>query len=66
MQGVLPDKAYNAAKTLVMTVGVIFMSSVLLVVLFYVMGSPTFGWTGGGSQLWVFSKLLVTSQVQGC
>ncbi len=39
-------KAYNAAKTLVLTCGVLLMSGILLLVLFYVMSSPTFGWTG--------------------
>ena len=46
MQDVLPVKAYNAAKTLVLTVGVAVMSGILLLVIFYVISSPTFGWTG--------------------
>lgn len=46
MQDILPMKAYNAAKTLVLTLGVVLMSGILLLVLFYVMSSPTFGWTG--------------------
>jgi hypothetical protein len=46
LQDILPPKAYNAAKTLVLTAGVAGMSGILLLVLFYVMSSPTFGWTG--------------------
>ena len=46
MQDVLPAKAYNAAKTLLLTVGVAIMSGTLLLVIFYVISSPTFGWTG--------------------
>ena len=46
LQDVLPPKAYNAAKTLVLTVGVAIMSGILLLVIFYVISSPTFGWTG--------------------
>ena len=46
LQDVLPPKAYNAAKTLLLTVGVAIMSSILLLVIFYVISSPTFGWTG--------------------
>ena len=46
LQDILPVKAYNAAKTLVLTSGVVLMSGILLLVLFYVMSSPTFGWTG--------------------
>ncbi len=42
----LPPKAYNAAKTLLLTMGVAIMSSILLLVIFYVISSPTFGWTG--------------------
>ena len=45
-QDVLPAKAYNAAKTLLLTVGVAIMSGTLLLVIFYVISSPTFGWTG--------------------
>ena len=45
-QGILPAKAYSAAKTLVLTAGVGALSGVGLLVLFYVMSSPTFGWTG--------------------
>ncbi|EIE25593.1 STT3 subunit of Oligosaccharyl transferase [Coccomyxa subellipsoidea C-169] len=46
IKDILPVKAYNAAKTLVLTCGVLLMSGILLLVLFYVMSSPTFGWTG--------------------
>ena len=46
LQDVLPPRAYNAAKTLVLTVGVAVMSGILLLVIFYVISSPTFGWTG--------------------
>lgn len=51
LQDVLPPKAYNAAKTLVLTVGVAGMSGILLLVIFYVISSPTFGWTGNSSAL---------------
>lgn len=46
LQDVLPPKAYNAAKTLLLTVGMAVMSGILLLVIFYVISSPTFGWTG--------------------
>ncbi|CAK0743080.1 hypothetical protein CVIRNUC_001442 [Coccomyxa viridis] len=46
IKDVLPAKAYNAAKTLLLTVGVAIMSGTLLLVIFYVISSPTFGWTG--------------------
>jgi dolichyl-diphosphooligosaccharide--protein glycosyltransferase len=49
LQDILPPKAYNAAKTLVLTLGVAMLSGILLLVLFYVMSSPTFGWTGTDS-----------------
>ena len=42
----LPPKAYQAAKTLVLSVGVILIGVVLTIVIGYVMASPTFGWTG--------------------
>ena len=42
----LPPKAYQAAKTLVLSVGVILIGVVLTFVIGYVMASPTFGWTG--------------------
>ena len=45
-QDVLPAKAYSAAKALLLTVGVAIMSGALLLVIFYVISSPTFGWTG--------------------
>ena len=56
-QGILPDRAFSAAKTLVLTAGVAVLSAVVLLVLFYVMSSPTFGWTGArlkhGFSFWV-------------
>ena len=45
-QSMLPPKAYQAAKTLVLSVGVILIGMVLTIVIGYVMASPTFGWTG--------------------
>lgn len=46
MQSVLPAKAYQAAKTLVLTGGVAIVGVLLALVTGYVMASPTFGWTG--------------------
>lgn len=46
MQGMLPPKAYQAAKTLVLTVGIVLLGLLATLVVGYVMASPTFGWTG--------------------
>ena len=45
-QSVLPVKAYQRAKTLVLTGGVAIIGVLLALVTGYVMASPTFGWTG--------------------
>ncbi len=42
----LPPKAYQAAKTLVLTVGIVLLGALATLVVGYVMASPTFGWTG--------------------
>jgi len=42
----LPPKSYQAAKTLVLTVGVVLIGGLATLVVGYVMASPTFGWTG--------------------
>ncbi len=42
----LPPKSYQAAKTLVLTVGVALIGGLATLVVGYVMASPTFGWTG--------------------
>ncbi|KAK9865090.1 hypothetical protein WJX84_009375 [Apatococcus fuscideae] len=46
VKSVLPVKAYQRAKTLVLTGGVAIIGVLLALVTGYVMASPTFGWTG--------------------
>lgn len=43
---ILPAKTYNAAKALALSAGVAFMAVVAVLMVGYVMASPTFGWTG--------------------
>ncbi|CAD7701817.1 unnamed protein product [Ostreobium quekettii] len=42
----LPDRAYQMAKMLLLTSGAIALGGALLLVIAYVTTSPTFGWTG--------------------
>lgn len=46
LQNMLSPKAYQAAKALVITVGVALIGVIFTLVIGYVMASPTFGWTG--------------------
>ena len=46
LQHILPAKTYNAAKALALSAGVAFMAVVAVLMVGYVMASPTFGWTG--------------------
>lgn len=45
-QGVLPARAFRAAQALVVSGGIALLGLVATVIIFYVMASPTFGWTG--------------------
>jgi len=46
VQHILPPKTYGAAKALALSAGVALMGIVLVLLVGYVMASPTFGWTG--------------------
>lgn len=46
VQGMLPPRAYQQAKRLLLTGAVAGGALVVTVVTGYVMASPTFGWTG--------------------
>ena len=46
LQHILPAKTYNAAKALALSAGVAFMAVVAVLMVGYVMASPTFGWSG--------------------
>ncbi len=46
LQHILPAKTYNAAKALALSAGVAIMAVVAVLMVGYVMASPTFGWTG--------------------
>ena len=46
VQGILPAKSYQAAKTVVITTGVVGLGLLLTIIVGYVAASPTFGWTG--------------------
>ena len=46
MQNILPAKTYSAAKALALSAGVALLGIVMVLLLGYVMASPTFGWTG--------------------
>ncbi|KAL3132585.1 hypothetical protein ABBQ32_009119 [Trebouxia sp. C0010 RCD-2024] len=43
---ILPARTYNAAKALAVSAGVAVLGVVMVLLLGYVMASPTFGWTG--------------------
>lgn len=46
MQRILPTRTYNAAKALALSAGVAMLGVILVLLVGYVMASPTFGWTG--------------------
>ena len=46
LQHILPAKTYSAAKTLALSAGVALLGVVMVLLVGYVMASPTFGWTG--------------------
>ena len=46
MQGMLTPKAYQQAKTLLLTSAIAGAGVVMTLLIGYVMASPTFGWTG--------------------
>lgn len=46
LQRLLPSKTYNAAKALGLSAGVAVLGVILVLLVGYVMASPTFGWTG--------------------
>ena len=45
-QSVLPPRAFRAAQALVLSGSIALLGVVATLVIFYVMASPTFGWTG--------------------
>jgi len=52
LQGMLTPKAYQQAKTLLLTSAIAGAGIVMTLLTGYVMASPTFGWTGAaGSAL---------------
>ena len=46
LQNILPAKTYSAAKALALSAGVAVLGVVMVLLVGYVMASPTFGWTG--------------------
>ena len=46
LQGMLTPKAYQQAKTLLLTSAIAGAGLVMTLLIGYVMASPTFGWTG--------------------
>ena len=46
LQHILPAKTYNATKALALSAGVAVLGVIMVLVVGYVMASPTFGWTG--------------------
>ena len=50
MQGILPEKTYQSAKILALTVGIGGVAVAITLMVGYVAASPTFGWTGGPLQ----------------
>ena len=46
LQRLLPSKTYNAAKAFALSAGVAVLGIILVLLVGYVMASPTFGWTG--------------------
>ncbi len=61
MQSVLPPRAFRAAQALVLSGSIVLLGVVATLVIFYVMASPTFGWTGApcASGLWGLAYLVV-------
>ena len=49
-QGMLTPKAYQQAKTLLLTSAVASAGVVMTLLIGYVMASPTFGWTGAAAR----------------
>ena len=45
-QDTLPPRAFRAAQALVLSGSIALLGVVATLVIFYVMASPTFGWTG--------------------
>ena len=50
VQGILPEKTYQSAKILALTVGIGGVAVAITLMVGYVAASPTFGWTGGRPQ----------------
>ena len=50
VQGILPEKTYQSAKILALTVGIGGVAVAITLMVGYVAASPTFGWTGGPPQ----------------
>ena len=50
VQGILPEKTYQSAKILALTVGIGGVAVAITLMVGYVAASPTFGWTGGPRQ----------------
>ena len=50
VQGILPEKTYQSAKILALTVGTGGVAVAITLMVGYVAASPTFGWTGGPPQ----------------
>lgn len=50
VQGILPEKTYQSAKILALTVGIGGVAVAITLMVGYVAASPTFGWTGGPLQ----------------
>lgn len=46
LQDTLPPRAFRAAQALVLSGSIALLGVVATLVIFYVMASPTFGWTG--------------------
>ncbi|KAK9846648.1 hypothetical protein WJX81_008403 [Elliptochloris bilobata] len=46
IKDVLPPRAFRTAQTLVLSTSIALLGVVATLVIFYVMASPTFGWTG--------------------
>ena len=63
VQGILPEKTYQSAKILALTVGVGGVAVAITLMVGYVAASPTFGWTGGPPQSPV---LICTASALAC
>ena len=46
LQNILPAKTYSAAKALALSAGAVLLGVVMVLLVGYVMASPTFGLTG--------------------